>query len=110
MITDVFHKRYPGFGYSSGGVSRELHVFFRQAAQILFIDLKPDLAILMTSVRKPTTIWSESLVTESMMVAIAKTLVLGRFARPMIFGTMRTGVRENSYRTVFHYLSCSSHK
>lgn len=43
MITDVFHKRYPGFGYSSGGVSRELHVFFRQAAQILFIDLKPDL-------------------------------------------------------------------
>lgn len=43
MITDVFHKRYPHIGYSSGGVSREVHVFFRQAAQVLFIDLKPHL-------------------------------------------------------------------
>jgi hypothetical protein len=41
MITDVFHKRYPHVGYSSGGVSREIHVFFRQAAQTLFVDLKP---------------------------------------------------------------------
>lgn len=41
MITDVFHKRYPHIGYSSTGVQKEVHVFFRQAAQILFIDLKP---------------------------------------------------------------------
>ncbi len=41
MITDVFHKRYPHVGNFSGGVPREIHVFFRQAAQILFIDLKP---------------------------------------------------------------------
>jgi hypothetical protein len=41
MITDVFHKRYPHIGYYSGGVPREIHVFFRQGAQILFKDLKP---------------------------------------------------------------------
>ena len=41
MITDVFHKRYPHIGYSSGGVPREIHVLFRQGAQILFQDLKP---------------------------------------------------------------------
>jgi len=41
MITDVFHKRYPYLGYFAGGVPREIHVFFRQAAQIIFQDLKP---------------------------------------------------------------------
>jgi hypothetical protein len=41
MITDIFHKRYPHIAYQSGGVSREVHVLFRQATQILLLDLKP---------------------------------------------------------------------
>jgi len=41
MITDVFHKRYPHNWQFPNGVPREVHMFLRQGAQIIFKDLKP---------------------------------------------------------------------
>ena len=41
MLTDVFHKRYPCVWHFYEGVPRQIHVFLRQGAQIVFQDLKP---------------------------------------------------------------------
>jgi len=41
MITDIFYKRYPHIFHFYDGVPREITVFLRQGAQILFQDLKP---------------------------------------------------------------------
>lgn len=41
MITDVFHKRYPGVFNFYQSIPREIPVFLRQGAQIIFQDLKP---------------------------------------------------------------------
>jgi len=41
MITDVFHKRYPGIFHFYQIIPREFAVFLRQGAQIIFQDLKP---------------------------------------------------------------------
>ena len=43
MLTDVFHKRYPHVWHFYQGVPREICVFLRQGAQIIFQDLKPHL-------------------------------------------------------------------
>lgn len=44
MITDVFHKRYPRVFWFRDGVPHEMHVFLRQAAQIVFQDLSEPVA------------------------------------------------------------------
>jgi hypothetical protein len=44
MITDVFHKRYPRVFWFRDGVPHEIHVFLRQAAQIVFQDLSDHVA------------------------------------------------------------------
>ena len=41
MITDVFHKRYPGAFHFYQEFPKKIAVFLRQSAQILFDDLKP---------------------------------------------------------------------
>lgn len=41
MLADVFHKRYPRVWHFWEGVPREISVFLRQGAQIVFQDLKP---------------------------------------------------------------------
>ena len=41
MITDIFYKRYPNFGYFPDGVPKQIHIFLRQGAQIIFYDLAP---------------------------------------------------------------------
>lgn len=41
MTTDVFHKRYPGIFHFYQGFPKEITVFLRQSAQIIFNDLKP---------------------------------------------------------------------
>lgn len=41
MITDVFHKRYPYVWHFYDGVPHPIHVFLRQAAQIVLQDLSP---------------------------------------------------------------------
>jgi hypothetical protein len=39
MLTDVFHKRYPDFWRFNERPPRQIHVFLRQGAQIVFQDL-----------------------------------------------------------------------
>ncbi len=39
MINDLFHKRYPSVFWFHDGVPRNIHVFLRQAAQIVIQDL-----------------------------------------------------------------------
>jgi len=41
MLTDIFLNRYPNIWHFTQGVPREVAVFLRQAAQIIFQDLKP---------------------------------------------------------------------
>ena len=41
MITEVFHKRYPGIFHFYEGVPREITIVLRQGAQIIFQDLEP---------------------------------------------------------------------
>jgi len=43
MITDIFHKRYPNAWYFYDDIPREIPVFLRQTAQIIFQDLAPHL-------------------------------------------------------------------